>query len=146
MLLASFQVLGTDVHKFSPEADQYCPKLPHDSGYEWEWVFSVDWGHCIGRVVKTRKAAFDFGIARLYGVMPPGMMEPETSFVKRGLVGGTPVKWYRASRARSSEKLEYRTFTLLNEENMAYLSVSVYAASESQMEERLQLLERARYP
>jgi hypothetical protein len=140
--IASFQVFATEEHKFGPEADQYCPKLPEGSGYSWEWVFSVDWGHCIGRAAKTHTAAFDFGIARLYGVMPPSEIEPETAFVKSGSVGGTPVRWYGASRPRSSEKLEYRTFALLNEENMAYLSVSVYAASESQMNERLKVLER----
>jgi hypothetical protein len=105
MLLAgtvSFQAFGTEEHKFGPEADQYCPKLPEGSGYVWEWVFSVDWGHCIGRVAETQKQAFDFGISRLYGVMPPGELEPETSFVKSGSVGGTPVRWYRASRRRST--------------------------------------------
>jgi hypothetical protein len=142
--MASTKAFGTD-HTFGPEADQYCPKLPEGSGYEWEWVFSVDWGHCIGRLAETHKAAFDFGIARLYGVMPPGEIEPENSLVKSGRVGGTPVRWYRASRPRSSEKLEYRTFTLIDEEHMAYLSVSVYAASESQMNERLNLLERLKY-
>jgi hypothetical protein len=89
----SFQAFGTEEHKFHPEADQYCPKLPEGSGYVWEWVFSVDWGHCIGRVAETQKQAFDFGISRLYGVMPPGELEPETSFVKSGSVGGTPVRW-----------------------------------------------------
>ena len=142
---ASFQVFGTDVDTFGPEADQHCPKLPQGSGYVWEWVFSIDWGHCIGRVAKTHKEAFDFGIARLYGVMPPGQIEPESSFVKSGSVGGTPVRWYRASRHRGPEKLEYGTFTLVNEENMAYLAVSVYAASESQMNERLGVLERMKY-
>ena len=142
---ASFQVFGTDEDKFGPDADQYCPKLPEGSGYVWEWVFSIDWGHCIGRVAKTHKEAFDFGIARLYGVMPPGTIEPETSFVKSGSVAGTPVRWYRAPRHRGSQKLEYRTFTLLNEENMAYLSVGVHAASESQMNERLSVLERLKY-
>jgi hypothetical protein len=33
--------------------------------------------------------------------------------------------------------LEYRTFTLVDEQNQRYLSVSVYAASESEMNERL---------
>jgi hypothetical protein len=123
--MVSFRVYATE-HKSASEADPYCPKLPKGSGYMWEWVFSVDWGHCIGRVAKTHKQAFDFGIARLYGLMPPGTIEPETSFVKPGSVGGTPVRWYRASRHMGREKLEYRTFTLLNEENMAHLSISVY--------------------
>jgi len=143
--MASFQALAIDDHKFGPEAAPFCPKLPEGSGFEWEWVFRIDWGHCIGRVAETHGEAFDFGIARLYGVMPPGMLEPETSFVKSGSVGGTPVRWYRASRHRGPESLEYRTFTLLNEEKMAYLSVTVYAASESQMDERLNLMEQLAY-
>jgi hypothetical protein len=147
MLLAGtalFQVFA-DEHKLGADADPHCPKLPAGSGYVWEWFFRVDSGHCIGRVAETQKQAFDFGISRLYGVMPPGELEPETSFVKSGSVGGTPVRWYRASRPRSTERLEYRTFTLLSEENMAYLSVSVYAASESEMNERLTVLQRMKY-
>lgn len=148
MLLAgtvSFQAFGTEEHKFRTEADQHCPMLPEGSGYVWEWVFSVDWGHCIGRVARTGKEAFDFGIARLYGVMPPDLVDPETAFVKTGSVAAWPVRWYRVPTHRSSERLEYRTFTLLNEENMAYLSVSVYADSKSQMDERLSVLERMKH-
>jgi hypothetical protein len=145
-LLASFQALGTEVHKFGAEASEYCPKLPEGSGYIWEWDFSVDSGHCIGRAAKTHKAAFDFAVGRIYGDIPPGEIESETSFVKSGHVGGTPVRWFIASRRSSSAKLEYRSLTLLNEENMAYLWVSVYAASDAQMEERLQVLERTKYP
>lgn len=104
-----------------------------------------DWGHCIGRVSKTHKEAFDFGIARLYGVMAPGTMEPETSFVKTGSVSGTHVRRYRASTHIGPETLDYRTFTLINEEHMAYLSISVYAASEARMGERLSVLERMKY-
>jgi hypothetical protein len=141
---ASIQVFA-DEHKFGADADPHCPKLPAGSGYVWEWVFSVDWGHCIGRVADTQKQAFDFGISRLYGVMPPGELDPETSFVKSGSVGGTPVRWYRASHPRSTEKLEYRTFTLVDEQNQRYLSVSVYAASESEMNERLTVLQRIKY-
>jgi hypothetical protein len=147
MLLAvavSPRVFGSE-HKFGAEADQHCPKLPKGSGYVWEWVFSVDAGYCIGSDAKTKKEAFEFAVTRVYGVIPPGEIEPETSFVKTGGVGGTPVRWYRASRRTSSEKLAYRTFTLLNEENMAYLSVSVYAASKAQMEERLHVMERLEY-
>jgi hypothetical protein len=138
---ASFQTFASE-HTFGAAADPYCPRLPEHSGYEWEWVFSIDAGDCVGRVAKTHKEAFAFAITRLYGAMAPGLMEPETSFVQTGNVGGTPVRWYRASRHRGPERLEYRTFTLLYEEKMAYLSVSVYAKSESQMAERLGVLER----
>jgi hypothetical protein len=141
---ASFQVIGEE-HKFGADADQYCPKLPKGSGYVWEWVFSVDEGHCIGRVAKTHRQAFEFAITRLYGVIPPGEIEPETNFVKSGSVGGTPVRWYRASRHRGPEKLEYRTFTLVDETNQRYLAVSVYAASHEQIDERLSVLERTKY-
>lgn len=74
-----------------------------------------------------------------------GMIEPETSFVKSGSVGGTPVRWFRASRHRGPEELEYRTFTLVDEKNDRYLAVSVYAASEAQMNDRLSVLERMKY-
>src|ERR1700733_9004489 len=131
------RALAIDDHKFGAEAAPYCPTLPDGSGYEWEWIFRIDWGHCVGRVAKTHKEAFDFGIARLYGVMPPGVIEPESAFVRFGCVGGTLVKWYTANVRLGPEVLEYRTFTLLNEERMSYLSVRVYAESELQMEERL---------
>jgi hypothetical protein len=143
---ASIQVFASKEHKFGSDAEQYCPKLPDGSGYcEWEWAFSVDWGHCVGRVATTRKAAFNFGIARLYGVMPPGELEPKTSFVKSESVGGTPVRWYRASVHRGAENLEYRTITLVDEQSHRYLDVSVYANSELQMNERLDLLERLKH-
>lgn len=103
------------------------------------------WGHCTGRVVGTHKAAFEFAIARLYGVMSPGELEPESCFVRFGNVGGTPVKWYRATVHLGPEFLEYRTFTLLDEERMSYLSVRVYVASESQMQKRLGLMARMKY-
>ena len=74
----------------------------------------MDAGYCIGRVAKTHKAAFEFQIAGLYGVMPPDLGDLETSFVKPGSVGGTPVRWYRASRHKGPETLEYRTFTLVD--------------------------------
>jgi hypothetical protein len=138
---ASFQVFA-DEHKFGVETGQFCPKLPKSSGYMWEWVFSVDEGRCIGRVAKTRRQAFEFAITRLYGV---GEIEPETSFVKSGSVGGTSVRWYTASRHRAPEKLEYRTFTLVDEKNQRYLAVSVYAESHEQMDERLSVLERTKY-
>jgi len=139
---AVFPVFGSD-------ADVQCPKLPDDSGYVWEWVFHVDYGYCVGRVQKTKQPAFDIGITRLYGVMPPDMVEAETSFVKAGSVSGQPVRWYRASGNVGSKTLVYRTFTLLDQENPRYgryLSVSVYATSESQMNERLHVLERTKYP
>jgi hypothetical protein len=142
---APIHVFATDADTFSPRAEEHCPKLPEGIGYVWEWVFHVDAGYCIGRVANTRRAAFEFGTSRLYGVMPPGLVEPETSFVKTGSVGGTPVRWYRSSRHTRPEKFEYRTFTLLDDENQRYLSVSVYADSESQMNERLSVLERLRY-
>jgi hypothetical protein len=142
---ASFPVSATE-HKFGPEADQCCWKLLQNSGYVWEWLFSIDYGYCIARVAKTHKAAFEIGTPRLYGVMPPDLVDPETAFVKTGSVAGWQVRWYRAPVQRSSERLEYRTFTLLNEEKMAYLAVNVYAASDSQMNERLKVLERLKYP
>jgi hypothetical protein len=86
-------------------------------------IVHVDAGYCIGRVEKTHKAAFEFPIARLYGVMPPDLVAPETSFVKSGSVAGTPVRWYKASRHRGPEKLEYTTFTLVDEQNQRYLAV-----------------------
>lgn len=140
---------GTAFPVFGSDADEQCPKLPDDSGYVWEWVFHVDSGYCVGRVQKTKKPAFDIGIVRLYGVMPPGMVEPETSFVKAGSVSDQSVRWYRLSANGGSKTIEYRTFTLLDQENPQYgryLSVSVYATSESQMNERLHVLERAKYP
>jgi hypothetical protein len=140
---ASFQVFATE-HTFGPHAD-HCPKLPEGSGYVWEWVFSIDYGYCIGRVAKTHKPAFEIGTPRLYGVMPPDLVDPETSLVKLGSVAGTPVRWYSASRHKGAEKLAYRTFTLVDEKNERYLEVSVYAASESQMKERLSVLERMQY-
>jgi hypothetical protein len=135
---ASFQVFGAD-------GDEHCPILPEGSGYVWQWVFHVDAGYCIGRDAKSHKEAFEFAIVRLNGVMPSDLVDRETSFVKSGSVGGTPVRWYRAPRHGGPEKLEYRTFTLLNEENEAYIEVNVYAPSESQMNERLKVLERLKY-
>jgi len=141
---ASLQAIA-DEHKFGADANEYCPKLPEGSRYMWEWVFSVDEGHCTGRVAETHRQAFEFAVTRLYGVMPPGEIEPETSFVKSGSVGGTSVRWYTALRHRGPEKLEYRTFTLVDETNQRYLTVSVYAASQEQMDERLGVLERMKY-
>jgi hypothetical protein len=142
---ASFQAFGTHVETFGSEADKQCWKLPEGSGYLWKWVFDVDSGYCVGIVAKTYEEAFKIGIGRVYGVMPPGMIELETSFVKTGSVSGTPVRWYRASRPRSTEQLEYRTFTLVDERNERYLAVSVYAATESEMNDRLGVLERLKY-
>ena len=144
--LCAFLVLaGTaSFHVFGSDGDEHCPTLPEDSGYVWEWVFHVDAGYCIGRAAKSRKEAFEFAIVRLQGTMPSDLVDPETSFVKSGSVGGTPVRWFRAPHNRSPD-LEYRTFTLFNEENEAYLEVSVYASSESQMNERLSVLERVKY-
>ena len=112
---ASFQTFASE-HTVGAAADPYCPRLLEHSGYEWKWVFSIDAGDCVGRVVKTQKEAFAFAITRLYGVVAPGLMEPKTSFVQTGNVGG-----------------------------MAYLSVNVYAESESRMAERLGVMERMRF-
>lgn len=131
-----------DVHKRGVEAEPHCPQLPKHSGYEWEWIFNVDWGHCVGRSVKTHKAAFDFGVARVSGGVPPGELEPDSAFVESGTIGRTPVKWYRATVHLGPDPLEYRTFTPLNADRTAYLSIRVYAESRAQMDERLRLIER----
>jgi hypothetical protein len=100
-------VQGTEAGPLGAEADKHCWQLPKNSGYVWEWIFHVDFDYWIGRVAKTHEAAFQVAFARLDGVTPPGLVEPETAFVKSGNVGGTTVKWYKASEPKDPNRLEY---------------------------------------
>jgi hypothetical protein len=83
---------------------------------------------------------------RFYGKLLPEMFEPESSFVRTGNIVGIPIRWYVAKRYKGPRKFEYRAIGLADEENQIYLDVSVYADSEREVEQRMQIAEQLKWP
>jgi hypothetical protein len=131
-------VAGTaSVQVFGSQGDEFCPQLPSGSGYVWEWV-QVDSGYCVGRVAKTRETAFEFRPLKLQGFL--SLVEPGSP-IKSGSVGGMPVRWFRSS-AVTDTKISYEAFVVIDKVSQRYASIRVFGTSESQMDERLKVLER----
>jgi hypothetical protein len=112
MLLLALALLVNQHSTFGADADPFCPALPAQSGYTWEWWFAVDAGYCIGHVGSSKKVAFTVAKARLYGPLLSEWSPSETNFLRAGVICDVAVRWYREIDAKKPHQLYYATYTL----------------------------------